>query len=155
MLALLMVSETRLREAMISLSEASLRMTRRPVELDADGGPDCWRSSSDGMVSAGDGGQAGDNDPDGTWDGRGLEVRRGDHNARTPLESVAAGEDWVGDESEWSGAPDGPRMEGAPCEGWGAGVAGILAGGAPLAESGRPLKAMPGDGEAAGREGGL
>jgi hypothetical protein len=93
MLALLMVTETRLREAMISLSEALLRMTRRPVGLDADGGPDCWRSSSDGMVSAGDGEKAGDNAPDGTRDERGLEERRGDHIARTPEEGVAAGEE--------------------------------------------------------------
>ena len=70
MLALLMVSETRRREAMISLSEASLRMTRRPVEFDVEGGPDCWRSSSDGMVSAGDGERAGGSDPEGTWTGR-------------------------------------------------------------------------------------
>ena len=93
MRVLLMVSETRLREAMISLSGALLRMTRRPVGHDAGGGPGCWRSSSDGMVSAGDGEKAGDNAPDGTRDERGLEERRGGHIARTPEEGVAAGEE--------------------------------------------------------------
>ena len=34
MLALLMVSEKRLRDAIISLSGASLRMDRRPLEID-------------------------------------------------------------------------------------------------------------------------
>jgi hypothetical protein len=91
MLVLQMVSETRLREAMISLSGALLRMTRRPVGHDAGGGPGCWRSSSDGMVSAGDEEKAGDNAPDGTRDEGGLEERRGDHIARMPEEGVAAG----------------------------------------------------------------
>ena len=40
-LALLMVTETRLRDAMISLSEALLRMTNRPEEFEVVGAPAC------------------------------------------------------------------------------------------------------------------
>lgn len=74
--ALLMVSETRLREAMISVSEASLRMTSRPAGPGADGGSDCWRSSSDGMVSSGDGGPAEGKAQEGARCGGGLGERR-------------------------------------------------------------------------------
>ena len=69
MLDLLIVSETRLRDARISLSDASLTITRRPVELVGEGAPGCWGSSSDGMVSAGEMGRAGVNVPVGSWNG--------------------------------------------------------------------------------------
>ena len=39
MLTLLMVSEKRLRDSIISLSGASQRMDRRPLEVDAAGHP--------------------------------------------------------------------------------------------------------------------
>ena len=58
MLALLKVSEKRLRVSMISLSAAPLRTDRHPLERDAGGPSDCVWSSSDGMVTEGDGGRA-------------------------------------------------------------------------------------------------
>ena len=66
------------------------------------------------MVSAGDGGQAGGNDPEGTWDGRGLEVRRGDHNARTPDESIVTGECASSGMDVWSGASGEPMVKELP-----------------------------------------
>ena len=53
--SLLMVSETRLRALMISLSGASLRMTRGSVGGGTPAVLVCWRSSSEGTVSSGEG----------------------------------------------------------------------------------------------------
>ena len=94
MLAQLMVSEKRLRVSMISLSGAPLRMERRPLERDAGGPSVCICSSSDGMVSAGDGGRAGGAAHNGTCGGG--QGGRGDHNARVQegVGMVAAG--WAG-----------------------------------------------------------
>ena len=127
MLAQLMVSEKRLRVSMISLSGAPLRMERRPLERDAGGLPDCGCSSSDGMVSAGDGGRAGGAAQEGTCGGGG-QGGRGDHNAKAQVGIVMVAEGWVGG-GNWSGVPDGPEQGGIPCD-WGrAGVAGIMDGG--------------------------
>ena len=95
MLAQLMVSEKRLREAMISLSGAPLRMERRPLERDAGGLPVCGCSSSDGMVSAGDGGRAGGTAQEGTCGGGG-QGGRGDHSAKAQVGGDKAAEGWVG-----------------------------------------------------------
>ena len=80
MLAQLMVSEKRLRVSMISLSAAPLRTDRRPLERDAGGPSVCVCSSSDGMVSAGDGGRAGSAAHNGACGGG--QGGGGDHKAR-------------------------------------------------------------------------
>ena len=109
-LALLRVSEKRLRDAIISSSEAPLRMVRRPLLVKADDG--AWgRSSSEGIVSACDKGPAG-----------GAEFVRmcgdgeggvGDQRAKT-LMGVVSALAW-GEDTE-AGEPEGPRLEGI---GWG------------------------------------
>ena len=92
--ALLMLSEKRLRVSMISLSEAPLRTDRRPLERDAGGPSVCVCSSSDGMVSAGDGGRAGGATHNGTCGGG--QGGRGDHNARVQEGVGMVAEGWAG-----------------------------------------------------------
>ena len=104
--ALLMVSETRLREAMISLSEASLRMTSCPVGAGAHGGSGCWRSSSDGMVSSGDGGPAEGKAQEGARCGGGLGDRREVVRERGPIW------DWVSTSGKGHRSTKGPDSEG-------------------------------------------
>ena len=114
-LALLSVSEKRLRDAIVSSLDAPLRMVRRPLLDWADDG--AWgRSSSEGIVSACDKGPAGG--PEFVRmcvDGEGGE---GDQRAKM-LMGVASALAW-GEDTEARG-PEGPRLEGI---GWGRGEVG-------------------------------